>query len=130
MDLQTNRRMARWIMAAVNSLDESATTRRDDASLDRDGDGGGTVAHAELLEDVEEVSFDRRLAHEQLASDARVGQAARHALEHLHLPPGKIEIAVAHALHESRRYRRCEHGLARRRAANRIGKLIPRRVFE
>ena len=73
--------------------------RRDQAGLVREDDGLDPVAQAQLGEHVADVGLHRRLAHDQLCGDLRVGHALGDQPEHLQLALGQpVQAAGADAV--------------------------------
>lgn len=52
-------------------------TQFDELPLQRGGDGGGAIVHAQLAEDPAQVGLHRRLGHAQPVGDVAVGRRLR-----------------------------------------------------
>jgi len=78
--------------AVDGSIGRSLLARQmNDPSTQSDCNGFSSVARAQLFEDVEEVSFHRRLSPTDSAGDFLVAQTIHHVREHLDLPFSQVD---------------------------------------
>ena len=80
-------------------------TQVDQPALEGGGGGLGSVGHAELAENVIDVTLDGRFADAQAGADFFIALASHDQLEHFHLSAGQIR--AGHSLGQAaRRWRR------------------------
>ena len=87
--------------AGSQTLVGDALAQVNQPALQSGGHGLGTIGHAELTENVIDVTLDRRFANRQAGAYLLVALASHDQFEHLHLSAGQIR--AGHSLGKPRR---------------------------